>query len=278
MSKTLLIDGDLYAYQTAAAEQKAYEWEEGQWTITADAVQGAENLDMALEHFAEHLGASRIVVMISDKENWRKEVLPSYKENRKDVARPLILPALLDHLKENYECMIRPRLEADDVLGIVATNKKLYPGRKVIVTADKDLRSVPGWHWNPAKEGEGQEVQVSQAQADAFFYMQALAGDATDGYYGCPGIGIGRAAKIVANPVELIPEERQITRGKNAGTTRTVWNAHPTNDIWRAIVSHYEKAGLTEEDALVTAQVARILRVTDYDFKNKKEILWQPHR
>ena len=42
MTKTLLIDGDLFAYQTAAAEERAYEWEPGQWTYTADATQGAD--------------------------------------------------------------------------------------------------------------------------------------------------------------------------------------------------------------------------------------------
>lgn len=276
MTKTLLIDGDLFAYQTAAAEERAYEWEPGQWTYTADATQGAENLDAALDHFAEHLGASRVIVTISDRENWRKEVMPSYKSNRDGVRRPMLLPAMLDHLRENYEVFIRPRLEADDVMGILATNKKVIPGRKVIVTQDKDLRGVPGFHWNPVKEADRQEVQVTEAQADAFFYQQVLSGDPTDGYGGCPGIGSTRAARIVAEPVELIPEERQITRGVNAGTTRIVWNPHPTNDLWAAIVSHYVKAGLGEEDALLTARVARILRTEDYDYKNQKEILWTP--
>lgn len=276
MSPTLLIDGDLYAYQTAAAEERSYEWDPGQWTVTANAAQGGDNLDAALEQFAEHLGATRIIVTISDKVNWRKEVMPSYKSNRANVRRPLILPALLDHLQTNYETIIKPRLEADDVMGILATNKTVVPGKKIIVTADKDLRGVPGLHWNPAKEGDRQEVVVSAAQADAFFYQQILSGDPTDGYSGCPGIGSTRAARIVADPVMLAPVDREVTRGKNKGEMRRSWQAEPTNDLWAAIVSHYEKEGQSEADALLTAQVARILRTEDYDFANEKEILWQP--
>jgi hypothetical protein len=45
---------------------------------------------------------------------------------------------------------------------------------------------------------------------------------------------------------------------------------------WDAIVAAFEKAGLGEEEAILNAQMARILRVTDWD-KNKQEvILWKP--
>ena len=42
------------------------------------------------------------------------------------------------------------------------------------------------------------------------------------------------------------------------------------------VVEAYEKAGLTEDDALVTARLARILRAEDYDGVNIK--LWEPKR
>jgi hypothetical protein len=44
---------------------------------------------------------------------------------------------------------------------------------------------------------------------------------------------------------------------------------------WEAVVAAFEKAKLTEADALVQAQVARICRASDYDFKTKKVKLWQ---
>ena len=40
----------------------------------------------------------------------------------------------------------------------------------------------------------------------------------------------------------------------------------------------FEKKGLTEDDALLQARVARILRASDYDFKKKEPIMWTPVR
>ncbi len=45
---------------------------------------------------------------------------------------------------------------------------------------------------------------------------------------------------------------------------------------WDTVVNAYEKAGLTEEDALVQARVARILRASDYDQSTQEPILWTP--
>lgn len=284
MTRTLLIDGDVVAFQTAAAEEKAFELEPGQWTYAADANQGKANVDLAIDYYQNILDADRVVVAISDKENWRKEVLPTYKANRAGQRRPMILSALKDHLASSYETFIRPRLEADDILGILATSKTLIPGEKIIMSIDKDLRTIPGIHWNPSKETEypagrdpiAKPVKVSLKEADLLFYSQALSGDAVDGYAGCPGIGTGRAKAMVKAPFELVKEVTTISRGPNAGQERVRWTKQPTNDIWRAIVSHYEKAGMTEEDALVTARVARILRVEDYCFATKEVKLWSP--
>ena len=44
------------------------------------------------------------------------------------------------------------------------------------------------------------------------------------------------------------------------------------------MLTAFHKAGLTEEDALVQARVARILRADDYNFKNGEITLWEPSR
>ena len=45
---------------------------------------------------------------------------------------------------------------------------------------------------------------------------------------------------------------------------------------WKTVVSAFEKQGLSENDALTQARVARILRAEDYNFKTHKPILWTP--
>lgn len=272
----MIVDGDMVAYRVAAAAEEGYEFGDGQFILSADAEEGIQALEAMLENFADHLDADRIIITLTAKDNYRNDVLPSYKQNRAGVRRPMILPAMREFLEQEYETFVRPRLEADDVMGILGTHPKIIKGDKVLVTWDKDLLSIPGYHWNPTHQDELPPIYMTEEAADLMFYAQILSGDAVDGYPGCPGIGVKRAERIVASPELLIRREREIQRGPNKGTMREYWETQETDDIWASIVSHYEKAGLTEADALQTAQVARILRHTDYDFKKKEPILWQP--
>lgn len=280
--RTILVDGDLFAYQLACGQERTVEIN-GVHMLTADADTGKENLSLLIDGFKDRLNADRIVVCLSDTENYRKTVMPSYKSNRDGIRRPMILGALKAHLEASYETFIRPTLEADDVLGILATNPKLIPGEKIIITEDKDLRQVPGLHWNPKKEGAKQKIEdqlptrVSARQGENYFLSQVLSGDMTDGYPGCPGIGSERAMRAVLNPAIWHQEPRVMKSGPNKGETRMEWKSTPTDDVWAGIVSLYEKNGLTEEDAIQTAQVARILQHRDYDYKNKEPILWKPN-
>lgn len=275
---TLLIDGDLWAHRVAAAEETAVDFGGGSFALSADLETGIANLDATLEDFRERLDADRMIVAISDDLNYRKEVMPGYKANRAEVRYPMLRPALLQHLKDAYETFIWPKLEADDVLGILATNPKVVKGEKVIVTMDKDLRTVPGLHWNPMKEGEEGKgpTEIGEREAELGFLAQVLSGDTVDGYSGCPGIGKVRAERLVREPVRLVYSPEEIKRGPNKGTMRDRWLSEPTTDIWECIVSHYEKVGLTEEDALQNARVARILRHGEYDYNKQEPILWTP--
>ena len=77
---------------------------------------------------------------------------------------------------------------------------------------------------------------------------QSCSGDQTDGYAGCPGIGVKRATTIFEN------------KGYS----------------WKTVVETFKEKDLTEDDALTNARLARILTVDDYDFTNNKPIPWTP--
>lgn len=284
MSRILLIDGDMVAYRVAAAEEKGVDFGET-FILSADAEQGKKNLVALVDMWIEALEADDVLMAFTSDRNFRKEVMPSYKSNRDGVRRPMILGAMKQFCAEAYETKTVDGLEADDVLGILATHPKMLTEytEKVIVTWDKDLRTVPGLHWNPEKgwkgEGDGRVPvidKVSKAEADVAFYAQVLSGDAVDGYPGCPGVGKKRAEEIVRNGTYVFPVEEEIQRGKNKGTVRVRWHTKHLPDPWACVVSHYEKAGLTDLDALQTARVARILRADEFDFKKKEAILWMP--
>ena len=204
---------------------------------------------------------------------FRYDVLPSYKHNRKDVRRPILLRDLKQHLIDRWGAKSKPRLEADDVLGIWATLPTLR-GRKVIVSADKDFKQIPGHFWDPAHSEF--PVRISDDAADRWHMMQTLMGDATDGYSGCPGVGPYKAEAMLSGRLRAAPYEHVFKSGPRKGQREVRWTDMGGAAPWETVVSLYAKAGLTEADALQQARVARICRASDYDIEKQEPILWTP--
>ncbi|HCL3314588.1 TPA: hypothetical protein N2A14_002596 [Pseudomonas aeruginosa] len=274
MTTIALIDGDVFAYEIAAGAEEATHWGDGLWTLHAWEEPAKARLLGRIDELGRAIGADRIIVALSDSDNWRKQVLPSYKENRVGQRKPMLLNLLKELLQEEHEVFVRPTLEADDVLGILATWSGLN-GEKVIVTKDKDLQTIPGLHYLSHKEELG-VFEVSQEEADKWHLIQALAGDITDGYSGCPGIGIETARKILEEPHGWEQYEHTFKSGARKGETEMRWQKCDVDSPWDAVLSHYRRAGLGEEEALRQARVARICRASDYDFKTKQVKLWTP--
>lgn len=277
-----LLDGDTLVYHAARACERVVDWGDDLVTLWADAQDGRDTLDALARRIADGMNADRVVVALSDyaHPNWRNAVLPSYKMHREQkhqpTRRPLLWAKLREHFMnpERYETLVRPGLEGDDVLGILATHPGLPVGapedaEKIVVSIDKDLKTIPGFHcdFTRAATAFGWEVrEVSQAGADYFHLYQTLIGDATDGYSGCPGVGPKTAEKVLAEFMQEDP------KGEDGGDYFDVAGA------WKAVVEQFTKKGLTESDALVQARVARICRVDDFDYEAKGVVLWNPPR
>lgn len=243
----LLIDGSLIVYRVSAAIEEPTEWENDMWTLHADFNLAKQTLENAIKHFYEKLNCDEIVIALDDKENFRKTVYPDYKSNRKKIRKPITVKPLKDYLKSKYECVTYPGLEGDDVLGILATSDK-YKNNSVILSSDKDMRTVPGLHHFIH---DGSTELVDELTANYNFMYQTLVGDRTDNFPGVPGVGGVKAQRILAN--------------KNG-----------IEEMWPAVVAEYKRAKLDEQEAITQARLARILRASDWDSENKKPILWQP--
>lgn len=253
MSVALLIDGDIIAYKHASASEVPIEWTEDLWTLHAHADLAKRAVDSEIASLQEATGADSVVVALSDKANFRKALYPEYKATRAKNRKPILLAALRDYLLNSFDAYVRPGLEADDVLGILATHNTLVRAtRKIIVSIDKDFKAVPCTLWNNRSSVEDIRT-ITPAEADRNHLLQTITGDASDNYPGCPGIGPKRAEDIVTK-------------------------ALASDDPWEVIVSVFVKAGLTADDALLQARLARILRADEYDFTAKQPVLWTPDK
>jgi len=257
--KTALIDADILAYQAAAYAETPTDWGEGLWTLHAFESEAEAKFVSLIDSVTEKFGAEEIILALSDSSNWRKDVLPTYKSNRSGTRKPMLLKHLREYAKEHYKTYQRDTLEGDDCLGILAT----MPGKvmdPIVCSLDKDFKTIPGKHYN---FGRDEFFEINPHQADRWHMIQTLTGDSTDGYSGCPGVGPVGAEKIIQKAID------EGSPWANEDQLREIY--------WKHVVAAFNKAGLSEEEALVQARVARICRASDYDFDNKKVILWEPY-
>lgn len=283
--RVLLIDGDVLCYKVALGGEEAVNWaDEGQpdlWTVWADAAETKARFKSAIYALKDKLNADWAVIAITrDTDNFRKKLLPTYKGDRSKQRKPLLLEELRTFCLVHFGALHDPRLEADDILGILATGgtfqgESYKLGTTVIVSADKDLKTIAGEHYHVE-----QRVGFRMGYEDAylFFMSQALGGDITDNYQGCEGIGRERAEQALRDGVAWEQYEHTFKSGPRKGLVEKRWRKIEARDWWHTVVSHYEKAGLTEEDALVQARCAHILTADLYDDTTGEIKLWQPPR
>lgn len=291
MSTALIVDTDTVIYKAARRVEQVIQWDENMVTAHADLDDAKAELDSIIDFFVAGFdGVTEVVMALSDYEepNWRNTlVYPEYKMQREGdgIRRPLAWAGLRAYVHEQsgarWTAMQRPSLEGDDICGIMMTRRAGAP-RRVCISIDKDMRTIPGLHFNPDKiplgvtDLETLIEEVTPEEADHFHLVQALAGDPTDGFAGCPGIGLKTADALIEAGVLFEQYEHTFQSGPRKGLTETRWRKllGATDCPWETIVSTYRKAGLDEEDALRNARLARILRASDFNFSKKEVRLW----
>jgi len=251
-----LLDGDMLLYMVTLANEKEVIFSNDFHVLYADFDECREAYTRHLNDLLEEAKMDDYLVFFSSRENWRKDILPEYKEHRKSSRRPMCFGRLKDWALADPLARMIEWLEADDLIGIEATSSD---EPTTIISHDKDFKTVPG-RFLRYRQGAGfvDDITVDSEQARYWHMIQTLMGDRVDGYFGCPGVGEKTAPKLLDKMVE--------TPGR---ITKDEFPA-----VWEQIIAQFEKAKSTAEDALVNAQVARILHHGDYsgDFVR----YWQP--
>ena len=244
MPKLAVLDGDILAYRAAWWADK-----EG-----VDLLEGRLHKDVAeWSSFSEQ---TLVSFSCSREDNYRRDYFPLYKRNRTTRAEPECLKHAKDILKEGWSCISRPRIEADDIMGMMASG-----GLGLAVTIDKDLKSVPGWHYNPDKDDK--PVLITEEEADLFLYVQWLSGDLTDNIFGAWNWGPKKSEKIL----------KSIPREEWDAQVFSIYKEFPRPDN-KAI----EEISAMESDefALSQAICVRILREGEYNKETKEVVPWIP--
>lgn len=245
--RVLLIDADLILYRIASVMETEIDWGDGLWTLHSSSDTAIEQFLFTVGTAVEQLKPTEVTLCWSDNENYRKNIAPYYKSHRQGKRKPLAYKPAKAFLQEEteYRCSFLPQLEADDVLGIFSTNPNSL-AENIIWTLDKDLKQIP-----LARLYDGEELAdpTHPEEAELWFFKQALIGDASDGYKGCPKIGEKTADKLLRPHI-----------GNH-------------DELLEATIGAFRKAKLGEDYAREQLQLARILHFEEYDFATKQPIL-----
>jgi len=205
-----LIDSDIIAYKAAYLTQDGEE---------QDAIEACDRIH---DMWTDKANCDICVPCISSGERFRAKAWPEYKAHRTQEP-PKHLAAIKKHLREMENVVWQDGLEADDILGILHTRNPKY--ETVIVTIDKDLKQIPGRHYNPDRDTH---FTVSEEEGERYRWLQVLTGDPGDNYPGIPGIGPKKAEKMLADGCDDLIGFWVLGEYENRGLTRSHFNAMVT--------------------------------------------------
>ena len=235
----LLIDADFIVYKCCAACETEIDYGEDVIFVTSNFSDAYKAVTSEISKITKQFGDfAKPILFFSSPNNFRKKISPDYKGHR-NRKKPCGYKRVINNLRIEYNVLTLDGLEADDTMGIYATK---HTGN-VIVSPDKDMKQIPGKLYNLEDT-----ITITPEEGAKWHLIQTLAGDQTDGYSGVPGIGVKRA--------------------------ETLFNKEGYS--WATVVKAFEDKGLTEEDALLNARLARILTIEDYDTEKNEPKLWTP--
>ena len=242
---TLLIDADGLIFSACCAAEQDFKFNDYQHVLVSDERDALDYVAMKLEEYQSITGdRGKIIMCFSDYPTFRHEVYSEYKANRIGKRKPLAFKDVAEAVRRYHDVATYPNLEADDVMGILAT-EEVHPTR-VIVSGDKDMKTIPCILLR-----NGDLETISEKRADRNWMVQVLCGDRTDNIPGLVGVGPKTAEKILGDSETL-------------------------SDMWDKVIGAYEKRKLTYKSALLSARLTRILRHGEYNLHKQEVSLWEP--
>lgn len=179
---TLLVDGDGLAYYASGRKG-------------ATPASARRACDFIVRQAARVSGAGRVKVLLtasgSSKGGRYQIARVKPYQGRRSAHKPDLWAFVREHIKASFQHVETATLEADDMF---ATHSHLEGGNVAILSEDKDMRMIPGYHVN------WQTLEVVHLRPGVFslpvgdklfgehwFWMQMLHGDTVDNIPGLPG-------------------------------------------------------------------------------------------
>ena len=198
MNKVCLVDADYIKHITSSRASKIIEKEFIEDLPTMKQVYRVEALGMCSDLL--HKIRDPMIFCFSGKSyntfRYKISIQKEYKGNRKNdnltfEERKLKLELMneaMEAIMAEHVTLIFDDLEADDIVSM------LQDDDTYILSKDKDLKQIPGYHYNFETN---KTVLITPEEAIRFLATQLLTGDSTDNIMGIKGCGPKTAEKIL---------------------------------------------------------------------------------
>ncbi len=170
---------------------------------------------------------------LTGKKNFRDKIAITqpYKGNRAKQKKPKHLNGLRKHLVDKWQAIMHHKQEADDGLAI---RQYELGDDSIIISVDKDLDMVTGWHYNFVKQ---ERYYMTKEEGLHKFYTQLLTGDRVDNIKGVTGIGPVKASKLLegcktALDKWLVCLEAHDSRERAIEDGILLWMRSTEDEIW----------------------------------------------
>lgn len=254
-----LIDADIYLYEVGFAAESGWKSE---GFPPFDYV--AELLNNRITNICAIIEATEPPILyLTGRGNFRHTLAKRTPYKVRAGNKPWHYANIKAYIKGMYDYRESEGMEADDLMAIEQSSR---PHETIICTRDKDLRSVPGWHygWECGNQPSFGPMLVDgygslclspcgkklSGYGESFFYAQCLMGDAIDSI---PGLGHR------TGPVAAYKILKECTTSQEA---------------LKAVLEAYaDKWGERAEEELL--EQGRLLHMTRELHPDGKPILWE---
>lgn len=204
MSKLVIVDGNAILHRAFHAIPPLT-------TPNQEPINAVHGFVSILLNVIQNLKPTHITVCFDEKEKtFRQIALPTYQAQR---------PPMADELSSQFDKVRRflvaakipvytkPGYEADDVIGTIATNSKM--DQVVVITGDRDILQLVddkkdiklfmpvGGISNGKLFGEKETIERLGVVPKLIPDYKGLVGDASDNYFGVPGVGPKTAINLL---------------------------------------------------------------------------------
>ena len=193
------IDGDILVYHAGFAADK-----DTTTDVSVSLANVKKMLNKKLNYTMSVFNIKNVYLYITadDKSNFRYKVATTqpYKGNRSKGHRPIFYSEIREYLTRVHDAQLITGEEADDAIGRAGSAD---PDNSIILSSDKDLRMIQGWHWEMGDrkpyfvtdpgylvlEEQRSKVEIF-GTGYTWFAAQCLMGDRADNIPGLPGYGV----------------------------------------------------------------------------------------